>query len=80
MLYVSQWKVTNDSGSDFPARLQKSKGRAFGLGPDISMPIFARGTLIGLIGVRYTVEFGAKMNFEGRTLALGFTLAKLSPN
>lgn len=80
MSYVAQWKVTDDSGSDFPARLQKSKGRAFGLGPDISMPIFARGTLIGLVGVRYTFEFGARTNFEGRTLALSFTLAKLSSN
>jgi hypothetical protein len=80
MSYVAQWKVTDDSGSDFPARLQKSKGRAFGLGPDISMPVFAKGTLVGLVGFRYTFEFGVKTNFEGRTLALSFTLAKLSPN
>jgi len=78
--YVAQWKVTDDSGSDFPARLQKSKGRAFGLGPDVSMPVFARGTLIGLVGVRYTFEFGARTNFEGRTLVLSFTLAKLNSN
>ena len=80
MSYVAQWKITNDSGSDFPARLQKSKGRAFGLGPDISMPILAKGTLVGLVGFRYTFEFGAQTNFEGRTLALSFTLAKLNPN
>lgn len=80
MSYVAQWKVTNDCGSDFPTRLEKSKGPAFGLGPDISMPIFARGSLIGLVGVRYTFEFGATSNFEGRTLALSFTLAKLRSN
>jgi hypothetical protein len=76
--YVAQWKVTNDSGSDFPERLRKSKGRAFGLGPDISAPVFAKGTLLGLVGFRYTFEFGARTNFEGQTLVLSFTLAKLS--
>jgi hypothetical protein len=78
MSYVAQWKMTNDSGSDFPERLGKSKGRAFGLGPDISMPVFAKGTLLGLVGFRYTFEFGARTNFEGQTLVLSFTLAKLS--
>jgi hypothetical protein len=78
MSYVAQWKLTDDSGSDFPARLRKTKGRVFGLGPDISMPVFARGTLLGIVGVRYTFEFGARSNFEGRTLALSFTLAKLN--
>ena len=70
--------MTDDSGSDFPTRLRKTKGRVFGLGPDISMPVFARGTLLGIVGVRYTFEFGARTNFEGRTLALSFTLAKLN--
>jgi hypothetical protein len=42
------------------------------------MPVFARGTLLGIVGVRYTFEFGARTNFEGRTLALSFTLAKLN--
>jgi hypothetical protein len=78
MSYVAQWKVTNDSGSEFPARLDKTKGRAFGLGPDISMPIFARGTLVGIVGVRYTFEFGTRTNFEVQTLALSFTVAKLN--
>jgi hypothetical protein len=78
MSYVAQWKVTDDSGSDFPTRLRKTKGRVFGLGPDISMPVFARETLLGIVGVRYTFEFGARTNFEGRTLALSFTLAKLN--
>jgi hypothetical protein len=80
MSYVAQWKVTNDSGSDFPERLRKSKGRAFGLGPDISVPVFAKGTLLGLVGFRYTFEFGARTNFEGQTLVLSFILAKLSVN
>ena len=76
--YVGQWKVTDDTGSDFPPRLTKTKNRAYGIGPEISMPVFAKGTLVGLVGFRYIVEFGAKTNFEGNNLVLSFTLAKLN--
>jgi len=62
--------------SDAPA--QEQSACSWTWSPDISMPIFARGTLLGIVGVRYTFEFGAVTNFEGRTLALSFTLAKLS--
>jgi hypothetical protein len=78
LAYVAQWKVTDDSGSDFPAVLPKSKNRAYGLGPEVAMPVFAKGTLVGLVNVRYIWEFGAKTNFEGNTLLVSFTLAKLN--
>ena len=78
LAYVAQWKVTDDSGSDFPALLPKSKNRAYGLGPEVAMPVFAKGTLLGLVGLRYIWEFGAKTNFEGNTLLVSFTLAKLN--
>jgi len=80
LAYVAQWKVTDDSGADFPARLQKSKNRAYGLGPDVSFPVFAKGTLIGLVGVRFIHEFGARTSFEGSSFVLSFTLAKLNVN
>jgi hypothetical protein len=75
---MAQWKVTDDSGSDFPALLPKSKNRAYGLGPEVAMPVFAKGTLVGLVNVRYIWEFGAKTNFEGNTFLVSFTLAKLN--
>jgi hypothetical protein len=78
LAYVAQWKMTNDSGSDFPALLPKSKNRAYGLGPEVAMPVFAKGTLVGLVNVRYIWEFGAKTNFEGNTFLVSFTLAKLN--
>lgn len=80
MAYVAQWKVTDDSGSDIPAALPRSKNRVYGLGPDISMPIFAKGTLVGLIGARFIWEFGGRTSFEGKTVAVSFTLAKLNVN
>jgi hypothetical protein len=74
--YVAQWKMTRDS--DIPSRLPRTNGRVFGLGPDVAVPVFAKGTLLGLIGFRYSWEFGAKTNFEGHNLVISFTLAKLN--
>ena len=78
LAYVAQWKMTHDSGNDFPALLPKSKNRAYGLGPDVTMPVFAKGALVGLVGMRYIWEFGAKTNFEGNNFLVSFTLAKLN--
>jgi hypothetical protein len=75
--YVAQWKITNDSGDDFPAVVPKSKSRVFGLGPEITVPLFTQGSLFGLLNVRYVWEFGGRASFEGRTFVAGFTLAKL---
>ena len=75
---MAQWKMTDDSGSDFPPNLQKSKNRAYGLGPEVAMPVFARGPLVGLLNVRYTWEFGAETNFEGGNFLISFILARLS--
>jgi hypothetical protein len=77
LAYVAQWKITKDSGADFPANLQKNKNRAFGLGPEVSVPVFAKGTLLGLVGVRFIREFSARTNFEGSSFILSFTVAKL---
>jgi len=78
LAYVAQWKTTNDTGSDFPPNLEKSKNRAYGLGPEIALPVFARGPLVGLVNVRYIWEFGAETNFEGGDFLISFTLARLS--
>jgi hypothetical protein len=78
LAYLAQWKTTDDSGSDFPPNLQKSKNRAYGLGPEVAMPVFARGPLVGLVNVRYTWEFGAETNFEGGNFLISFTLARLA--
>jgi hypothetical protein len=63
LAYVAQWKVTDDSGSDFPPNLQKSKNRAYGLGPEVALPVLAKGSVVGLVNMRYIWEFGAETNF-----------------
>jgi hypothetical protein len=76
--YVAQWKITNDSGDDFPALLPKSKSRVFGVGPELNMPVFGAGTLAGLLSARYLWEFGGRSIFEGQTFVASFTVARLN--
>jgi hypothetical protein len=76
--YLIQWKTTDDSGSGVPLALRGApKNKAYGVGPEISVPIFAKGSVVGLIGFRYTFEVGNSVNFQGNNLVASFTLAKL---
>lgn len=77
LAYAMQWKVSDDSGSDVPQATKGNRNRVYGLGPSLSMPVFAKGTLVGLVNVSYLREFGARSNFEGNIFQFGFTLAKL---
>jgi hypothetical protein len=76
--YVAQWKITRDSGDDFPAEVPKGQSRAFGIGPELAMPLFAAGNLAGLFNARYVWEFGGRSSLESQTFVASFTLAKLN--
>ncbi len=77
LAYVVQLKTTDDSGADIPRLLPRGKNKAYGLGPEINMPFFAKGKFVGLLGFRYTFEFANSTNFQGRNLAVTMTLARL---
>jgi hypothetical protein len=77
LAYAMQWKVSDDSGSALPAAAPGGRNRVFGVGPSLTMPVFAKGSLVGLVNTSYLWEFGARSNFEGDVFIIGFTLAKL---
>jgi hypothetical protein len=77
--YFAQWKLTHDSGSAIPPALPITNGRVFGVGPQIQMPVFAKGTNVGLLGFAYMWLPGPKTYFQGQTLMATFTFAKLTP-
>ncbi len=77
LAYLMQWKMTDDSGAAIPPLLPRGKNKAYGLGPEINMPFFAKGKFVGLLGFRYTFEFANSTNFQGRNLAVTLTLARL---
>jgi hypothetical protein len=76
--YVAQWKITRDRGDDFPSDVPKGQSRAFGLGPELAMPLFAAGKLAGLFNARYVWEFGGRSSLEAETFVASVTLAKLN--
>jgi hypothetical protein len=75
--YGAQWKTTHDSGSDIPAVLPITNGRVFGVGPDIDMPVFAKGPNVGLVSFRYLWLVGPKTALGGQTLTASFTFARM---
>ena len=77
-------KSHDDSGRDIPELLLRAlnlrdKNRIFGIGPDVTMGLFQRGTTAGLVNVRYLWDSAAKSSFEGSTFWISFTIAKLQP-
>ena len=82
--YYFQNKLSDDSGADVPELLLRAanlrgRNRIFGIGPDVTMGLFRRGTTAGLVNVRYLWDSAAKTSFEGGTFWISFTLAKLRP-
>src|SRR5689334_20036027 len=51
--YGAQWKTTSDTGSGIPPLLPITNGRVCGVGPEIDMPVFAKGRNVGLVSFRY---------------------------
>jgi hypothetical protein len=80
--YYLQNKLTDDNGSDIPelalrALNLRARNRLFGIGPDLTMGLFQRGTTVGAVNVRYLWSSAAKSSFDGGTLWIAFTVGKL---
>lgn len=76
--YLAQWKMTRDKGTDIPPALPRGKNKAIGVGPEVNIPFFQKGSVVGLFGARYTFEVKNALNFQGNNLLLTLTIAKLS--
>ena len=69
--------MTHDSGSDIPPLLPLTNGRVFGVGPQIDMPVFAKGLNVGLVSFRYMWLVGAKTALGAQVLTVSFTFARI---
>ena len=76
--YSAQWKVTHDKGSDIPRLLPITNGRVFGVGPQLDVPVFAKGASLGILGFRYEWLVGAKTALGGQILVASFTFATIA--
>jgi hypothetical protein len=75
--YFAQWKITDDDFAGLLPPGAVGKHEIFGVGPEVTVPVFATDKVAGLIGARYLWDFGSKSTTEGETLLLTFTLASL---
>ena len=75
--YYAQWKVTADRFDVIApvvhAGTIPEKHRVWGVGPDITIPIATKSTLIALVNVRYFWERGAQLKTEGQTFIISTT-------
>src|SRR5262249_13506263 len=75
--YGAQWKVAHDNGASIPPFIALTNGRVFGVGPEVGLPVFAKGQYVGLFSVRYLWPAGAKTSPSGQTLTATLTFARL---
>jgi hypothetical protein len=75
MAYYAQWKITSDSFGLFnqPGAPSLDKHRVFGFGPDVTIPLATKSSLISLVNVRYFWETGAQLKTEGQSLVVTAT-------
>ena len=74
--YYAQWKLTEDDfGAGFtpPAGVAIGKHRAYGVGPDITVPLATGSRLYGYLNARYIWDVGTRTRTEGRGLSLTAT-------
>jgi hypothetical protein len=75
LAYYAQWKVTGDSFgiASLPVAPEREKHRVYGFGPDVTIPLATKSTLIALVNVRYFWETGAELKTEGQSLVVTAT-------
>ena len=73
LAYYAQWKLTVDEfgiAIGLPSGRAIGKHKVWGFGPDVTMPIATKSTLISLVNVRYFWEAGAQLKTQGQSLVV----------
>ncbi len=73
LAYYAQWKLTVDEfgiAISLPSGRAIGKHKVWGFGPDVTMPIATKSTLISLVNVRYFWEAGAQLKTQGQSLVV----------
>ena len=75
--YGAQWKLTDDSGADFPSTVLPGDNHVYALGPEVSLTGFYKPPWIASLTARYLWELGAHSAFEGNRLMVLLTVGRL---
>ena len=74
--YYAQWKVTSDEmtmSPSVPLPVPSGRHQVWGIGPDVTIPIATRNTLISLVNLRYLWETNAQIKTQGQSFLLTTT-------
>ncbi len=77
LAYGAQWKVTEDSGDDFPSSVLPGKNHIYTIGPEVSFTGLYKPPLIGTLTARYLWDVGGRSTFEGNRLLVFFSFGLL---
>jgi hypothetical protein len=73
--YYAQWKLTDDTmntSTGAPLAIT-DRHRVFGIGPEVTIPIATKSTLISIVNVRYLWETGTEFKTQGQSLLVTTT-------
>ena len=70
LVYVAQWKLTDDTLTGLPALLVKGRNSVVALGPEVTLPLASKDTLIGFLTIRYEWEALARTTTQGSMLTV----------
>jgi len=79
VVYGAQWKVTDDSGADFPSTLLPGRNHIYTIGPEATLVGLYKPPWIASVTARYLWDTGAQSSFEGQRLMIFVTLGRLHP-
>ena len=68
LVYIAQWKLTDDTLTGLPALLVRGKNSVAALGPEVTLPLAAKGLLAGFLTIRYEWEVYARTTTQGNSL------------
>ena len=71
LAYYAQWKITGDQMRMSPAADEitlDERHRVWGIGPEVTIPIATKKTLISVVNLRYLWEMGAHTKTQGPSL------------
>jgi hypothetical protein len=76
LAYYAQWKITGDETRTSPGSavaIPDERHRVVGIGPEVTIPIATKSTLISILNLRYLWETGAKFKTQGQSLTMTAT-------
>ena len=65
LAYGAQWKISDDSGDDFPTTVEPSKNHLYTIGPELIYTGLYKAPYFGSLTARYLWDVGARSSFEG---------------